>query len=458
MASKAVSDPTNSNNMSNSSDEDDDLLSFTPFANKKRKHIEMTTPPAAFKQLNAESDNDIELEIIEITTPPAASKQSSNAIDANAESDTDTELEVAAQRKVNIAFVPLQITSPSMIYWHKETKKKKRIGRGKSAIIYHPCRECHPDEGIGLDLPQNFDNKVKVLVQYIEGTSFGARSVILRKLLVPYNGQEVDSEASADATSKNGQVKSIWCPDKVEEMSNRKKKIKKKGVTDFEIKVDIRAAELYMEKVLTVSMERTEEIKKLQELKDRADAESELAWQLQHDEEQKQEGEEVQSPFATQATVISQSQGDNGYSSSDDSLILSQEVRKTQPIRPGDIIEYYQPNQIFGDERYLNQSTVEQVDSKAFMKLKLEGGVFLDGDQKVKLLQIIKRGKLEKFVGQWMHVKDFKLRTATLKSAEGATGMIGHVKRMKEVLDENKRLAVEKVKEAGLGQFADFMK
>ena len=401
--------------MSDSSDSDD-FLGYVPFPATKRKRTVVTLTPSP--------------------KPPVTLQTPDTSGTAESKMDDAARTEAEAKKKINLAFVPSQVSDPSTLFWRKTSGKKK--AKGRATLQWYPCRECHPDEGIGLNIPQKWDNKAKVLVQYIEGTSFDCREIIPRSSLIPFHGDDGGSTAKSSE-------RMAWCPQKIKEMSDRNRKSKKKAFSD---ESSIRAMELYMEKVLDVSISR------MKELKAKAKTASEDLRDLQHLQD---EGEEQSPHSTTGSAIISQSQGDNETDecSSTDEYEDCQD-RKTQVLRPGDIVEYYQPNQVFGDSRFLGKAEIEAINCSKEMVLKLRGGVFLDRDQKVKRIKVMKRKKLEDFDGQWMRIRDYKLRSATLKTSR-ETGMKAEAIRLKRVIDEKKQKTVKKLKDEGLEQFTGFL-
>ena len=420
--------------MSDSSD-DDDLLSFTPFKGaNKRQRTASTSPPPPSHQKSSENDT-----------------SAINKSEAELETDQIDETQAEARRKVNTSFVPTRVESPSMLYWHKISNKKKKVN-------WYPCRECHQDEVIGLKLPQTWDNEEKALIQYIEGTSFGSRTLVARKSLFLYNGNEIKTDDTD--TPGNGNLDSdeteapCWCPTKLKETSKRNRKRRTK---EFCNEACVRAMELYMEKVLDTSIERMKELREKREAKVKEEIKEQQEWQLSQNLLKEDNGGDGQSPFPLDSAIISQSQEDNDdYSSSDDFNTLSKHTRKKLLLRPGDIIGYYEPNQTFGDAKYLRRGEVEEIDCRKEMVLRVSGGVYFDKEAKVKLIKRIMRGKYEDFNGVWMHVEDYKLISATTKKK--VSGMKARALELKKVIDEKKKEAVENMKTEGLGKFTDFVR
>ena len=434
-----------------SDSEDDDLLSFTPFSgtNKRRR----TSSPST----NQDTSNNGEVIVISERNDMQAKKKLKTDVKPNALDD----IEVEAKKKVSMSFVPSQITSPSMLYWQKVSKKKKKVN-------WFPCRECHRDEVIGLNLPQEWNEETKILVQYIEGTSFGNRALVNRKAVVGYDGNDVRIDLDPDPVdevnpneAEQKQKKDVvevlpcWCPTRLEQMTLSNKKSKSKLYSD---EASVRATELYMEEVLAKAFQRKEELEKERIATRKREAQDEAEWMQSNIEEGKEDGSDDKSPDSFSSAIISQSQEEVEYSSSDDSSNLLSQAKKKQLLRPGDIVQYYELNQKFGDADYLRTAEIEEIDCRKEMVLRLGGGVYLDRDQKINLEQRIYKGKLVNVETiYWTYVRNFKLRSAKSKK-EGATGMKARAQQLKQLMDEKKKHIVESLKEKGMGQFAGFIK
>ncbi len=330
-------------------------------------------------------------------------------------------------------------------------------------MTWHPCRECHHDEGIGLDIPDSWDNDQKALVQYVEGTKFGLRALVSRKTLFPYHGNEPEKQDNGVVNNFNGTENNAdcWCPEKLKLMSQCNRKNRSKEFSD---EACVRAMELYMEKVLHTAIERMMELKEQQEAEAKKEVEIQKEWTLSVQDHDDDNDNAHQSPLVTNSAIISQSQEDligeegGNYSSSDDVNLLSQcQTSRKLPIRPGDIIQYYEPNQIFGDTSYLREAEVEEIDCKTEMVLRASGGIYLGKDEKVKLIKRVIRGKLQDFNGNWMYIGDYKLKSAkTIKNCK--SGIEAKANELKKVLEKQKQEASEKLKEKGLEKFADFIR
>jgi hypothetical protein len=179
--------------------------------------------------------------------------------------------QVRAMKKAQASSVPDGITHPNMLFWYKPSRgkgKKSKGGANKRYFQWKPCRICEPEEVSGLDLPQEWDYDKKALVQYVEGTGFALRQVVLKNRLVPYHGREEGPiiekmcEEKNAKQAKNAVEKSEglfqWCPLAMEEMCNNNRKSRRKM---FQDESNVLAVKLYLKKVMDTAVERMKRLK-----------------------------------------------------------------------------------------------------------------------------------------------------------------------------------------------------
>jgi hypothetical protein len=131
--------------------------------------------------------------------------------------------------------------------------------------------------------------------------------------------------------------------------------------------------------------------------------------------------------------------------------------RNKETLRAGDVIAYYQPNMIFGDERGFRTARIDEIACKKVMVLKLQGGDYLDREQRVKRLEKMFRGKLVSCDEPWVLLKNLRLRSGKLKGIQ-STGIVEETKRIKRVLEKSNEETKEKLKSEGLGMYNTFLK
>jgi hypothetical protein len=178
------------------------------------------------------------------------------------------------------------------------------------------------------------------------------------------------------------------------------------------------------------------------------------------EQEMKPDSSSTECQLSSSSAIISQSQeversDHDEYSSEDFSNVMRRGKTKDFILRPGDQIAFYQPNMVHGDKRAYREAVIESIDCKKDLVITLQGGSFLDRDQKVRRIKKFLRGKLEDDDGNWTTVRDFKLASAKLK---GPIGVAAEAKRLKEIVDRQKQITKEKLKEEGLEGFGGFLK
>lgn len=97
-------------------------------------------------------------------------------------------------------------------------------------------------------------------------------------------------------------------------------------------------------------------------------------------------------------TQAIQMNSDESYNSDDDIRNVLNHGKKfvaKEPIRPGDVIEYYCPVFVYGSKQGLRQATVMSIDPNRKFILELSNGELLDRDHKVKRIKV-----LSKFEGE----------------------------------------------------------
>uniref|UniRef100_A0A7S3QJV7 Uncharacterized protein n=1 Tax=Chaetoceros debilis TaxID=122233 RepID=A0A7S3QJV7_9STRA len=379
-------------------------------------------------------------------------KHSSSSDDHLLKNDNQQEtVEDSAKRKAQIAYIPKEkVTRPSLLGWSKKFGKSRQK---KKQADYYPCRECHPDEGIGLDIDQGWDRNKKVLVQFIEGTEFTSRALISRNQLIPFDNGEI-----------NGNSENIWSPQLMNNCmerlrKDRRKKLKEKGNgkgtpnsdrVNNEPDLFTRSMELYMQRVLGVaSQEELTQLNKEKELKLTGETEP----------SQPSSEQESSSNLSQASAIVSQSQETilEDSSSDDDCNVFSREKRKCERLRSGDVIEYYAPIGVFGDKRFHRQTTVQAVNpQKKDFVLELENGEFIPKNCKVRRIEMLLRGKKKDVEGSWKEIQAYKLLKARMKNQE-SSGITCSVKRIKAIVSKNQQEFLKKSKELGMGDATDFM-
>lgn len=118
-----------------------------------------------------------------------------------------------------------------------------------------------------------------------------------------------------------------------------------------------------------------------------------------------------------------------------DDFRMDDEGISNEPIRPGDVIEYYSPIYVAGDPRGLRRATVLSIDPKDSMPLVLSNGEGLPSTVKVKRVKVISGDDLLDHPGIFRLICMFKLRK--LGSATAADGIAMETARFGSIMKKN---------------------
>lgn len=108
-----------------------------------------------------------------------------------------------------------------------------------------------------------------------------------------------------------------------------------------------------------------------------------------------------------------------------------------EPIRPGDVIEYYSPVFVVGDKRGLRQATVLSVAPEAEVILTLSNGECLPEDTRVKRIKVMDGNELVDHPGIYRAINNFKLVAAKIKGANNPSGMMNEAARFGDIFRNN---------------------
>ena len=86
-----------------------------------------------------------------------------------------------------------------------------------------------------------------------------------------------------------------------------------------------------------------------------------------------------------------------------------------EPIRPGDVIEYYNPIFVYGNPQGLRRATVMSIYPKRKFKLVLDDGELLPKDHRVKRIKVLSKAEnlLVDHPGITRKINQFKLKKLT---------------------------------------------
>ena len=354
--------------------------------------------------------------------------------------------EPPAKQLAQASSIPVLLKKPTTLYWCRE-RKKSGFKRKKVVYQYYPCRECHPDEAVGLVLgAETWNNDEKALVQFIEKRMFTDRQIVPRSKLIPYYG--------GNPGEKCLEGKKQWNPDLVELHLSRlrakaSKKIKKRKLLgDETAEIDAQAEAIFLTRILECAFERHEE--------ERAAAE--------HHEDETDETEIVNK---AQIAVVSQDLNErgsasitDGFSDCDEDFFQSMKKQKKERVKPGDIIAYYKPPFTMGDQRGYSTAKVVSVDPRGQPVLRLDPPDFLPRDHLIKRIHTTYRGKRKDFTknGTFRQIDEYSLLKDNGSESTGHNvGYIDRSEQFKCVIKKSGEELEKKADELGMGNCSDLL-
>lgn len=425
-----------------SDSEDDELFSFQPFpasssiTKKIQSHDSINNNTSNTKSNNNNNNNN------------------NNTCEESTTSNQNQNIEMKAIEKSNSLCVPFEITSPSELFFYTENKAIKK-GKKRSRKLYYPCRTCHPDEGKFLNITKAYDQEKKCLVQYFDPKSITFRDVqiIPKKSLIPYHGLEKnDSELG---------VQLSWCEDTMNsymDQLHQDLNKNKKNMDPVDIDVQILSVKLYLDRVLNTVQDRYLQQKKKQE-------ETQLNALMKTSKGQVQESNELLcSSQSSTSAIISQSQEiGNPYEDSEEEdvdMLMNGSQRKKTQIRAGDVITYFAPHGQWGDKRFSRRAKIIHVRNRCdTFPLELDNGELLEKNVKIMLVEKIHRGEMKVFhEGSWLEMKDYSLKSGTLKGYEKTTGLSLVVEEQRNIIRQQIDDTKEKLQKEGFGDCSDLFK
>jgi len=332
-----------------------------------------------------------------------------------------------AQRKASNALLPRDISAPSQLFWHRTTVKGVKK--------YYPCcRSTNTDIASGLKLPkrETWDTTNKTFIHYVKSAclAMGEYNVVPTSTLVPFHGNK-GATGSGDAVGQ-------WCPQLCSAYETQmKKELKKAGENELDIDVSVRSHMIFLDKIL-------ENAKVLEEQKTKlATAKQKKICKIRP--------VNAMSVSSVDKMLLARSASDTEESSSDDDGTDGVCERKTELIRPGDVIEYTDTMAVQGDKHYRKTSKILSVDPRRTPVLVLESGDILPQETLVKRIKKIYRGNLEDCdKARYKPINYFKLSKASLVGSEGiAAGIKKEAERVGGIISRNMAELQEKAQADG---------
>lgn len=313
-----------------------------------------------------------------------------------------------ARRAFNIAFHDSKVGSPHKLFWLESSKKGKKV--------IDPVRVVPLEETVGVHLnkAKKWDSEKACPIQFVgnKNPAAGKLDVVSKSRLSPYNGDGDDGGR--------------WCPVKFEQYSRQLKRSNKAN------ELDLKTEQSFLQCLLQKSLEEGEEEKKLAEVDEAVPEEIALA----HNDG---------------VSLELDSDDDNRAGGSKRSIRLTTGVQeRREPLRKGDVIEFYKQQSVAGDPSALIRATVLAVDPKGENPLILDDPmILLEPHHKVKRIQRYWRGKLVDYDGHLRSITNYHLRK------EGDTralsvALANDQARVDEIVKRTNAVGAAKMKEAGV--------
>jgi hypothetical protein len=331
------------------------------------------------KSESDDSDSDDEENNNSGTSEEFPRKKRKRVENENAAANNDNIALVTATNAFKIQFNDQKIGTTNKLYWNERKQKKN--------VAIYPIRVVPREEVVGLCLKE-WDAETERPVQYIQfphkqiKRDLGLYDVVSVRSLTPYHGDG---------------PKDSWCSKKIEQYSKQLKRTLK-GLTE----IDLITEEAFLNLTLKQSL-KEEENERERALLDKA-APVESAASANEDE---------------QADIDSDDDDDDVDCSGDgrrSRLCRSNNV-KSEPLRVGDVIEYYKPHSVAGNPDALCEAEVKFINPKGDPIL-ITSDVFtiLPSDHQVKRVKRMHRGKLLDHNGRFRAINNYVLKKEGVSS------------------------------------------
>lgn len=358
----------------------DEMLNMVPFS---QDSTTITSPKVKGKKSESDSDSDnSDDEENNGESPGKKRKRVDENDDDNQFTDNNDEAAAAAAATASINNIALinatnafkiqfndqKIGTTNKLYWNERRQKK-------NAALY-PIRVVPREEVVGLCLKE-WDAETERPVQYIQfphkqiKRDLGLYDVVSVRSLTPYHGDG---------------PKDSWCSKKIQQYSKQLKRTLK-GVTE----IDLISEEAFLNLVLKQSL-KEEENERERALLDKAASVEESAASDKKDEQAENDSD------------------DDDVDCMRSRLCRSNNV-KSEPLRVGDVIEYYKPHSVAGNPDALCEADVKFIDPKGDPIL-ITSDVFtiLPSDHQVKRVKRMHRGKLLDHDGRFRAINNYVLK------------------------------------------------
>ena len=286
-----------------------------------------------------------------------------------------------ATNAFRMQFSDQKIGTTKKLYWNERRQKK--------SVAIYPVRVVPREEVVGLCL-KDWDAESERAVQYIQyphkqsKKNLGLYDVVSVRSLTPYNGSG---------------PKDAWCTKKIQQYSKQLKRTLK-GATE----VDLITEQHFLSLVLKQSLKEEEYEKERNALLDKAAAASLEGSTSDKEDEQQAENDSDNDEDDDDDIDI-------GCSSGRRSRLCRGNNVKSEPLRVGDVIEYYKPQSVAGNPDALCEAEVKFINPKGDPIL-ITTDVFtiLPPDHQVKRVKRMHRGKLLDHDGRFRAINSYVLK------------------------------------------------
>lgn len=306
----------------------------------------------------------------------------------------------SASSRANKASIPEGITSPSQLQWYRIV-----LGQGREGMRerLQPCRKLSRGEvftykrkcGGGI-IGDNNNSTGKTIIEYLTLSNDNHKKhcvCVDDNLLIPFGYRSRDG------------ISFSFNDDYLQRFMNEQRKINSPS--------ELETLKLYLQRVFSYAI-RMEKESKDQANKDLEDyyedcaigkGDSRVTFDVDEESNDNNESDDDEDEFDAPYTQAITYDPDKFEP-------MAKNETSNEPIRVGDVIEYYSPIHVAGDPRGLRQATVLSIDPKNEFPLVLDNAECIPNDTNVKRIKVKMDGELVDHPGIFRPIIRFKLSKA----------------------------------------------
>jgi len=307
--------------------------------------------------------------------------------------DDDIVKELALKKAESLS-LPVGIREPSELKWYYHHDDEDGTKR------YFPCRLCDASEAIYVNLEPLWDPNEVSLIQVLEYPPTkpfkGGKDRILADLssLKPYN---------------NNSSETVWDKKIYKKYTKQRRQQKRKGsITVSES--DAMAGYIFLNRILKAALTYLDK--------------SDDAFQTVENDSENDGDSWMETPYEL---------------AHDAPNMFPQETfdKKTEPLRPGDVIRYFSPIYCAGDSRGKRVATVLSTNPSSSYMIRLDNNEILPNETLIKRVQVVKDGKLYPHDGLNRPVDSFKLKKRELIQQNAKTVLEAQAKAVGNIVNRH---------------------